>query len=241
MRPTVLVTPDTETRMGRRGPSTSYVLGNDYAAALERAGALVWIPPYTEDRDILDELVSRADGVLLSGGDFDIDPELFGEAPHERLGEIKADRTRFETEIHRRALQRGTPILGICGGMQLMNVLRGGTLWQDIDTQMNTTIAHQQVAPKHEAGHEVILQPGTWLASLWENDVLGVNSTHHQALRTLAPGLHANAIAADGIVEGFEDPQLGFYVGVQWHPESMPASQQELYRAFIQKCSERRT
>lgn len=236
MRPVILVTPDTEMRSGRRGWSQHYTLGLEYAKGVQDAGGLPWIASYTEDESVLDALIAKADGLLLSGGDFDVDPALFGEAPHEKIGTLKPDRTRFESELHRRACERNMPILGICGGMQLMNVMRGGTLWQDIDAQLGSTVEHQQAAPKHEPGHSVQLRPETRLAKLFDASILEVNSTHHQALRDLALGLLANAVAPDGIVEGFEDPALPFYVGVQWHPESMPAPHDRIYRAFVEAC-----
>jgi putative glutamine amidotransferase len=234
-RPLVLITPDAEVRQGRRGPSPLAVLERAYADAVYAAGGLGLLAPYSDDEDVLAELVARADALVLAGGDFDVDPALFGEPPHEKLGTLKPERTRFELALLERSLVKGIPVLGICGGMQLINVLRGGDLWQDLDSQHKTPVEHQQKEPKHLAGHCVEVLEGTRLAALVGAGVLGVNSTHHQAVRSVGRGLVASAVSPDGLVEAIEDPAHGFLLGVQWHPEAMPGAerQQALYRGLV--------
>jgi putative glutamine amidotransferase len=198
------------------------------------AGGVPVVAPYTDDAAIIDAFVDDADAVVLTGGAFDVDPGLFGEPPHESLGTLKPDRTAFERAIYERTAARGLPLLGVCGGMQLMCVLRGGTLWQDLHTQHDTTVPHEQKNPKEEPGHLVEVTDGTLLAELCGAGELGVNSTHHQAVRTLGQGLRASAVAPDGIVEAFEDPSQPFVVGVQWHPEAMPDERQRaIYRGLV--------
>lgn len=234
--PIVLVTPDIETRAGRRGPYRCFTLDESYATAVQVAGGLPLVAPYSEDEAAISALLDECDGLLLSGGDFDVDPALFGALPHPRLGTLKADRTRFELSLLRGAVARSLPILGVCGGMQLMNVERGGTLWQDLPSERPESLDHQQSAAKHLAGHEVVVSSATLLAQLSGNSgPLGVNSTHHQAVHTLGAGLVASAIATDGVIEAIEDPALAFFLGVQWHPEAMPqeASQRALYRGLV--------
>lgn len=235
-RPVVVVTPDCEEREGRRGPSRLHVLSRDYADAVTRAGGLPFVAPYTSDPGALEALMERADALVLTGGDFDVDPGLFGEAPHEKLGTLKPERTAFERALLERALARSLPVLGVCGGMQLMNVLRrGGTLWQDLGSQFGSAVEHQQVQKKTEPGHDVDVALGTRLHAIVGTARLGVNSTHHQAVRALGEGLVAAAVADDGIVEAFEDPALPFFVGVQWHPEAMPDERQQgIYRALVE-------
>lgn len=235
--PIVLVTPDVETRVGRRGPYRCFTLDESYAIAVQQAGGLPLIAPYTEDEAAIDALLDGSDGLLLTGGDFDVDPALFGALPHARLGTLKHDRTRFELSLLRGAVARSLPILGVCGGMQLMNVQRGGTLWQDVPSERPESLEHQQGAAKHLAGHEVVLTPATLLARLTgDARSLGVNSTHHQAVRTLGAGLVASAVATDGLIEAIEDPARGYFLGVQWHPEAMlqEASQRALYGGLVE-------
>lgn len=240
-RPVVLISPDTETRPTRRGPTVDLlVLERPYSLRLIEAGCLPLVVPPDIDDDGASQLVALAHGLCLSGGDFDVDPALFGEARHPACGTIKPDRTQLELRLLKAAEVAGIPILGVCGGMQLMNVVHGGTLWQDLPSQYPSDVEHTQVATKDKAGHDVVVVAGTRLASMCGEGPLGVNSTHHQAIKALAPGFMASASSADGIVEAFEDPTRGFYVGVQWHPESMFADAQRAIAAgFVEACRAR--
>jgi len=237
-RPLILVSPDLESRPTRRGP-LAHLLVIDRAyidRVRDEGGATLVVPAGLSDDDVVD-LVARADGVLLTGGDFDVDPALFGEAPHEKLGTIKPDRTRLELAMLRAASARGLPVLGVCGGMQLMNVARGGSLFQDLPSQRESATTHSQAQTKDLAGHTVDVVAGTRLAALCGAGRLGVNSTHHQGIKAVASSLVVSAIADDGLVEAIEDPTAPFFVGVQWHPEGMGEAQHRaIYRGLVEAC-----
>jgi putative glutamine amidotransferase len=234
-RPLILLSPDYEIRALSRGPTPFFTLEENYGTAVWNAEGNPCVVPYTEDNAKIHSILDQADGLVLTGGDFDIDPELFDEMPHPSLGTIKKNRTLFERQLHDGACARGIPILGICGGMQLMNVLRSGTLWQDIGSQANAPLNHEQAAPKNQADHLVELVESSQLHQLVGVLSLPVNSTHHQAVREVGDRLMASASAPDGIVEAIEDPALPFYLGVQWHPEAMDDPRQlELYRGLVQ-------
>ncbi|MCP4500589.1 MAG: gamma-glutamyl-gamma-aminobutyrate hydrolase family protein [Deltaproteobacteria bacterium] len=236
-RPIVLVSPDRDFQKTRRGDVPIHVLDQRYAWAVQRAGGLPIVAPYTEDAELLEQTLDLCHGVLLTGGDFDVDPGLFHEARHPSLGKIKDDRTAFESAMLEGAIKRNLPVLGICGGMQLMNVLvEKGTLWQDLPSQNKSDVEHEQVASKNEAGHVVHIVEGSRLASVFGVGDLGVNSTHHQAIRDVGIGLQACAFASDDVVEAIEKEGNLFFVGVQWHPEAMvdDERQQKLYSAFVQ-------
>lgn len=233
-RPLILITPDVEVREQTRGPTRYHVLEQSYAQAVLEAGGIPWVAPYTDDDEVIDAYLDRVDGVLLTGGAFDVDPSLFGEEPHESLGTLKPDRTAFEVAIYRGAVTRELPVLGICGGMQLMNVMREGTLYQDIPSQREGALDHEKPGPKDAVSHRVEVTPGTLFARIVGDETLGVNSTHHQAVRDVGQGLTASGVATDGIAEVIEDATARFFLGVQWHPEAMSdARNRAIYRAFI--------
>jgi putative glutamine amidotransferase len=234
-RPVVVLPPDLQIASTKRGPLPQLVVQRPYTDAIYEAGGLPLVPPPLPDESALDELAAIMDALVLPGGAFDIDPALYGEAPHEKLGELKPERTALERGLLARAEARGIPVLGVCGGMQLMNVARGGTLWQDLDAQVGTVIGHQQQGAKTEPAHAVEVTPDTRLSRVVAMTRVPVNSTHHQAVKKLGSGLVVNAIAEDGLVEGFEDPSKPFFLGVQWHPEAMRENaQRAIYRALVE-------
>jgi putative glutamine amidotransferase len=249
-RPLVLLSPDIEEVTTRRGPVPQLALHRVYAAAVWDAGGLPLVVP-TEVRDVeaVAALVAGADGLLLTGGDFDIDPAHFGEARHDKTGPVKPERTRLELLLWRAAEARQLPVLGICGGMQLLNVARGGSLWQDLPSQAPGGVAHTQTGAKSQPGHVVRVPCGSRLFAAVGGSgdadlALEVNSTHHQAVKTVGQGLVATAVAQDGVVEAIEDPVLPFVLGVQWHPESMTeppwsTAQHGIYRAFVHAARKR--
>lgn len=208
-----------------------------YVEALRRAGALpVLIPPQPENAA---ELVESLDGILLAGGE-DCDPALYGQERHPQVVDLLNERRQSnDLALAKVARERGIPTLGICLGLQVMNVASGGTLVQDIDSQVETEIQHASM-PADRARHDVMVQEGTKLASIVPAVELNVNSSHHQAIADVAEGLRITAHAPDGIVEGLEDPRHPFYVGVQWHPEDMAGegSANTLFAAFVQAARE---
>lgn len=233
-RPLVLLPPDLQTAETRRGPVPMVQVQRPYLDAIWEAGGLPLVPPPVDDAGALDQLAGLADALVLPGGAFDIDPALYGEQRHERCGELNPERTALERALLERALARGLPVLGVCGGMQLINVVRGGALWQDLGTQAPSPVQHQQATPKDQPAHDVEIVAGTLLSRVVATARLPVNSTHHQACKRLGAGLVVSARATDGLIEGIEDPSRPFLVGVQWHPEAMrEAPQRAIYRALV--------
>lgn len=190
-----------------------------YIRALESQGAsIVILPPQAGDR--LPALVQQLDGVLLPGG-VDVDPAHFGEEPLPELGEVSPERDALELLVARYTAQRGIPTLGVCRGVQVMNVALGGSLYQDLPAQGFRAIQHYQKAEPPVLAHS-LEQTGPSPLNRLFGSRFRVNSYHHQALKDLAPGLRAVASAPDGIVEAVVLEGHPFYLGVQWHPELLP-------------------
>lgn len=203
-----------------------------YVDSLRRAGAIpVLIPPQPENAK---ELVDELDGILLAGGD-DCDPAAYGEDRHPTVDPMDPRRQNNDLSLAKVARERGIPTLGICLGLQMMNVAAGGTLVQDIDSHMETDIQHAS-KPEDRVRHDIVVEQGTRLASILRERELNVNSSHHQAIKTVPADLKITAHAPDGIVEGLEDPRHPFYVGVQWHPEDMKGedSASSIFGAFVE-------
>ncbi len=174
------------------------------------------IPYEAEDVNRYLEII---DGLLITGGDFDIDPALFGETSHHPKTVTNEQRTSFEMAILGGALEMDMPVLGICGGQQLLHVALGGALIQHIDDEIDGALAHEQPNPRDQAGHRVKIVPDTMLHEIVGTGTMNVNSAHHQAARGGSPGIVVNALADDGVIEGIEAPEKHFCLGVQWHPE----------------------
>lgn len=212
-----------------------YALRRNYCGAVAAHGGLPM--PLPHHAELAGEYLARIDGLVVTGGAFDVDPALFGAAHRHETVKVKSGRTAFELAMIRGALERDIPILGICGGQQLLNVALGGTLIQHVPAEVPNCLAHEQPNPRDEPGHEVELVAGTRLAAIAGTSRIPVNSAHHQAVREVAPGCVANAFAPDGVIEGIEDPRRRFCIGVQWHPEFIiSAADSALYRAFMESC-----
>jgi putative glutamine amidotransferase len=193
----------------------------DYVAGVAQAGGVpVVLPPIAE---VAEEMTQGIDGLLLSGGS-DLDPGYYGESPLPELGATLPERDAFEVALLKHALERGVPVFGICRGLQVLNVALGGTLYQDLPTQLEDgSIAHRQLTPKWQWTHEVEVRAGSQVAKIVNTTDLRVNSYHHQAIKDLAEGLVASAHASDGVIEAVEFHNLSecWLVGVQWHAEAM--------------------
>lgn len=212
-----------------------YALRQNYCDAVVAAGGLP--VPLPHEPDLAAQYVARLDGLIITGGAFDVDPALFGAAERHATVKLKTRRTAFELAMVRGALARDLPILGICGGQQLLNVALGGTLIQHIPDEVADCLPHEQPNPRDQPGHEVEVLAGTRLAAICGAGRIAVNSAHHQAVKGVAPGCVVDAVAPDGVIEGIEDPRRRFCIGVQWHPEfTISSADAALFRAFIEAC-----
>lgn len=209
-----------------------YALRRNYAGAVVAAGGIpVLLPHHAE---LAPAYLDMIDGLLLTGGAFDVDPALFGADNRHPTVTIKAERTRFELAMVQGAVERKLPILGICGGQQLLNVALGGTLIQHIPDEIAAPLAHEQPNPRTEPGHHVTISPHTVLASVVSKVQIPVNSAHHQAVKDVAPHCIVNAMAEDGVIEGIELTGHPFCLGVQWHPEyDISPADTAIFKAFI--------
>ena len=233
-KPIIGIGSDIAVREGQRDRAFAYTT---YTEALRRAGALALvIPPQPENAA---ELAASLDGLLLAGGD-DCDPSVYGEERHPSCEPMDVRRQENELALARAARAQGVPTLGICLGLQVMNVAAGGSLIQDIPAAIETEIDHAS-EPSDRHRHPVLVEGGTTLSSIIGDGEFDVNSSHHQAIGRVAGGFRVTAHAPDGIVEGLEDPAHPFYVGVQWHPEDMTgeAPATTLFGAFVEAARKR--
>jgi putative glutamine amidotransferase len=247
-RPVILVIPSLQQR-GVEFADFSVSLSAHYTDAVLAAGGLPVIAPCTTDRGAVAELVSRADGVMLTGGD-DAEPSLYRDTPlpaeiDAALARDEPQRDLLELEVIRAVFASGRPLLAICRGVQVLNLALGGDLVWDIPQEVPGALRHKQMDRKNEPVHDVALTPGSLFSSVAKTDVLSVNSTHHQALGRVSGLLQVVARSADGVVEAVEAAPghrhlCPWLIGVQFHPERLTRDRQpafrELFKAFVRAC-----
>ncbi|MDX9959675.1 MAG: gamma-glutamyl-gamma-aminobutyrate hydrolase family protein, partial [Spirochaetia bacterium] len=201
------------------GMERSYV-NHDYVTAVAAAGAVPLMLPVIQDLELIRRQVAATDGILMTGG-YDPDPLLYGENPNRRIDFIFPEVDEHQLAVIRVANELGKPILGICRGLQMLNIAFGGSLYQDLTLIPGSYIQHYQKSRKETRGHQVTLTEGTMLAKLFPETVILTNSFHHLAVKDLAPGFTVNALAPDGVIEGMERESGVPVLAVQWHPEMM--------------------
>lgn len=195
-------------------------LARHYSEAVIASGGIPVHIPLSEDAGLLKEISSRIDGLLLPGNDSDVDPLIYGEEPHSKLGRVNPVKDLTDLLLLEYAEARKIPILGICFGMQALNVHRGGTLIQDIESHVEGAIKHQQGSPRERESHSVSIDMESRLARIAGSAEVLTNSHHHQAVKMVGKGLRAVATARDGVIEAIEGVDHDHFVlGVQWHPE----------------------
>ncbi|HYE86424.1 MAG TPA: gamma-glutamyl-gamma-aminobutyrate hydrolase family protein [Vicinamibacterales bacterium] len=189
------------------------------------------------------QLLARVDGLMLTGGG-DVDPTLYGEAPHDTFQAAETGRDQFEIELAREAIKRGLPLLAICRGMQVLNVAMGGTLFQDIPSQVTGAMQHAVPQPRAGGAHEVWVSKESKLSELLKDhmedgETCHVNSRHHQSVKQVAPGFEVTATSPDGVIEAMEKPDAPYVIAVQWHPENFwrTGEFRELFEGLVQAAS----
>ncbi|WNC16813.1 gamma-glutamyl-gamma-aminobutyrate hydrolase family protein [Brevibacillus brevis] len=217
-----------------------FYVGSGYVEGIARSGGTPLILPLLDSEDALRAMVESLDGLILTGGD-DPAPHLYGEEPHQGLGTVEYERDLAELAVIKLALEMKKPILGICRGMQILNVACGGTLVQDIPSQVPGAIQHAQRGSRQYGAHKVTLRPGFVADAIGKTEIL-VNTSHHQAVKDVAPGFVMTGFAADGVIEAIESLD-GLHVGLQWHPERMwghDSDMRKVAEAFVAKVNEQK-
>jgi putative glutamine amidotransferase len=212
-------------------PERAYI-NSAYLHAVQQAGGVPVLLPPQLSKTSLDRLVRGLDAILLTGGG-DVDPAAFGEEPHPTLYEVAPSRDALETQVTLIALEKKTPLLAICRGIQVLNVALGGSLHQDVASEPGTEIQHSQKEARDQTTHKVTITPRSRLGRILGTEDLEVNSFHHQVIKSLGRGLVPVAWAPDQLVEGVElDDDSQFVLGVQWHPEHLVGNSEPARRLF---------
>jgi putative glutamine amidotransferase len=205
-----------------------------YVTALENAGLIPLIVPPLANADAASAILDSVAGLVLTGGE-DVDPARYGEKRHEKVRSVNPARDATEASLIKEAKERGTPVLAICRGIQILNVALGGTLVQDIPSQCETKIAHDEESARDSRTHEISVEPGSLIATAVGTERLTVNSFHHQSVKRVADGMRVTARSPDGIIEGIESTDEDWWVmAVQWHPEEMTDSAEPWDRGLFQ-------
>jgi putative glutamine amidotransferase len=232
MAPVIGITASIDHRSPAFGET--YSLTRKYAEGVLQAGGVPVIVPHNFDEESLRIVLDRLDGIVLSGGG-DIDPALFGEEAHPATCEIEPDRDRVELALARWLVERDVPFLAICRGIQVLNVALGGSLVQDIPSQVPGALPHsfdRKTTPRDYLAHPVKIDPTSQLARVMQLETPQTNSWHHQSIKEVADGLLVTAVALDGVIEAVEVPGRRYAIGVQWHPEWMFEKRVEQRRLF---------
>jgi putative glutamine amidotransferase len=214
-----------------------FYLARHYGEAVAAAGGVPVHIPLIPDSGLIKSLVERLDGVLLPGSASDVDPLRYGREPHQKLGPVHPLKDETDLLVLKEVEERRLPLLAICFGMQVWNVYRGGSLIQDIASEVPKAHKHEQGAPRDRPSHHINIRPESLLGSLAGGVCVLVNSHHHQALEQIGENLQASAWGTDGLVEAVEDTREGRWaLGVQWHPEigwEKDRLSTNIFRAFL--------
>lgn len=211
-----------------------YAIRENYLTAISQFGAMPILVP----GEFAENYIDICDGLIITGGNFDIDPSFYGASSRHESVSTKDKRTASEILMFKKAFAANKPILGICGGMQLINVLLGGTLIQHIPDEIENALEHEQKNPKNESSHFITIKQDSMLYNIMGIERIMVNSSHHQAVDKTGERLIVSAIADDGVIEAIELPDYNFCLGVEWHPEYLIAKQErKIFEAFCNHCS----
>ena len=237
-RPVIGLTSRTLLLPAARQNRPTETVARSYVEPIEAAGGLALLLPNCDDPERAGAYLDRLDGLVLTGGD-DPHPHLFGEEPHPGIEAVDERRDHFEIALSQQARTRGLPVLGLCRGVQLMNIAAGGDIYQDVVSQTESEVRHVQLRLDDGPWHKVEIRPGSLLGRVIGEGVRAVNSFHHQACRRVGDGLEICAkCPADGLIEALWDPEHPFFLGVQWHPELNAADgdtdAQRLFQAFVE-------
>lgn len=217
----------------------SYWMLPGYMKGIEQAGGIPVMLPLTSEQTDLQQLTATLDGFLFTGG-HDVSPSLYQQTPSVRCEACCQERDEMEKLLFPLIFAQDKPLLGICRGLQLINVVMGGTLYQDLPTEHPSSVMHRQKPPYDCPSHPVSIKKDSPLYGLLQTDTLMVNSCHHQAIHRLAPGLSAMAVSEDGLTEAVHAPEKTFLWAVQWHPEFScltDENSRKIFRAFIEHCA----
>ena len=208
-----------------------------YGRSVELSGGVPLALPYIESEEIIDAFIDLCDGFLFTGG-ADVAPSYYGEEKKDTCGETEPNRDKLEMAVLSRALESGKPIMGICRGLQIINVAMGGKLYQDIPTEFETEIHHQQTEGDNDPSHTIIIENGSPLESIIGKREMTGNSFHHQGIKSLAEGLKVSAVAADGMIEAVYAPDKRYLRAYQWHAERLYRFEDNkaLFDDFINAC-----
>src|SRR5580765_6035284 len=225
-------------------PTQRFYLGRDYSEAVEAAGGIPVHLSLIPKAEYIAEAMDELDGILLPGSNTDVDPHYYGEEPHHKLGTVIPEKDETDRLVLAEIEKRNMPLLAICYGMQALNVVRGGTLVQDIESQVKGSFKHEQGTPSTRNSHSLKIAKDSILSGLdavkQAKEAIRVNSSHHQAIGNVGKNLKATAWAKDGIIECIQETRKArFALGVQWHPELTSGHDRlsrEIFELFIEKC-----